>query len=74
MTATLKSRYQAALERAILDKAAKKRAKAERRGRQPFIKVYLQQDLEVLTSHGWKVHTFTPLSYGAPQSWLLIPE
>ena len=59
------------LQKAVLDKAAKKLRKATKRGVPAFIKVYPKKDLALLEAHGWKVHSHTPPSYGAPESWLL---
>lgn len=60
-------------DRLTLERAAKFRAKRERRGRVPLLKVYSAREVELLLAHGWQVHTFTPVSYGAPRTWLLEP-
>ena len=59
------------LQKVVLDKASKAQAKAAKRGVHPFYKTYSRKDLALLEAHGWKVHSHTPPSYGAPESWLL---
>lgn len=59
------------MQRATLAKAEKVQAKAKKKGLPVFHKVYWVREMALLQTHGWTVHTHTPVSYGAPESWLM---
>lgn len=58
-------------QRAVLEDAEKKQRKAAKRGQAPMVKVYRAKHVALLESHGWRVHTHVPVSYGAPQTWVM---
>ena len=58
-------------QRALLDKIGRVLKKAKRRGVIPFYKTYWRSEVAFLETQGWKVHSHTPLSYGAAESWTL---
>ena len=58
-------------DRALLEDAQKKIVKAQRRGVAPMMRVYKPKYVALLEARGWRVHTHTPVSYGAHESWLM---
>lgn len=73
MDTNLKGQYKSLTERVVVEKAEKTRRRALRKGRVPLHTIYRTRDLAILEAHGWVVHTFTPVSYGAPRTWLMTP-
>ncbi len=56
----------------VLQKAFKKMVRAQSRGDEAvFYKVFNVKDRMILEEIGFVVDTFTPVSYGAPRSWLM---
>lgn len=49
----------------------KKAQKALRRNRP--LKVYSAKETQWYLEHGWQILSHNPVSYGAPQFWLLTP-
>lgn len=73
----IKTRRLSCRQKGLLIQADRARAKAERRQVAPFFKVYWARDVALLEApdQGWVIHSHTPASYGAPQSWLMTsPE
>jgi len=58
-------------ERALLEDAQKKLIKAQKRGVPPMVKVYRPRVVALLEDEGWKVFSHTPVSYGAPETWIM---
>lgn len=73
MDTNLKGQYKSLTERVVVEKAEKTRLKAHRKGRVALHTIHRARDLAILEDHGWRVHTFTPVSYGAPRTWLMTP-
>ena len=58
-------------ERATLEDAEKKIAKAQKRGVPAMMRVYKPKYVVLLETHGWRVFSHTPVSYGAAESWTM---
>ena len=58
-------------ERATLEDAEKKIAKAQKRGVPATMRVYKPKYVVLLEARGWRVFSHTPVSYGAAESWTM---
>lgn len=70
MTAKTKLRL-GFFDRAMLEDAQKKIIKAQKRGVAPMMRVYRARQVALLETHGWRVFSHTPVSYGAAESWTM---